>query len=128
MSDIQNSAISYTNKDFQEVYLEIMEGVKNLSPKWDPTVSNETDPGVVLLKELALAIDKVMYSGDKNALENFPLGVTQEKTSQQIFKLLGYYPHWYRTAEISVQLSSTDTDIERTNLETSDKIVFPMFT
>ena len=43
---------SYVNKDFQKVYPEILELAKSLSPKWDPSTSNESDPGVVLLKLL----------------------------------------------------------------------------
>ena len=98
MSDIQQSNMSWVNKDFQKIYPEILEKAKQLSPKWDPTVSNETDPGVVLLKELAIGLDKVNYTSDKNALEAFPLSVTQQGSARQLFQLLGYYPHWFRGA------------------------------
>ena len=77
MSDeLKLSSISYTNKDFQEAYPELLQLAKELSYKWDPTISNEGDPGVVLIKELALAIDKINYNSDKNVLECFPLSVT----------------------------------------------------
>ena len=35
------SNLSYTNKDFQEIYPELLNYVKNISYKWDPTISNE---------------------------------------------------------------------------------------
>ena len=40
------SNLSYTNKDFQEIYPELLNYVKNISYKWDPTISNESDPGL----------------------------------------------------------------------------------
>ena len=106
MSDYQNkSDTSFTNKDFNEVYPELLELARDLSYKWDPTVSNESDPGVTLIKEIALALDKINYSSDKNALEAMPLSVTQERTARQLFQLLGYYPKWYISAEAEVSLA-----------------------
>jgi len=78
---------------------------KELSYKWDPTVSNESDPGVTLIKEIALALDKINYSSDKNALETMPLSVTQERTARQLFQLLGYYPKWYISSEAKVSMA-----------------------
>ena len=67
---------SYTNKDFNTIYPELLDLVKKLTNKWDPTSSNESDPGVVLLKLWAILADKLNYNRDKNILEAFPLSVT----------------------------------------------------
>lgn len=112
-SNLNLSNTSYTNKEFNDIYPELLEKAKDLSYKWDPTVSNESDPGVTLIKEIALALDKINYSADKNALETMPLSVTQERTARQLFQLLGYYPKWYISAEATVSLAwKTDQDAE----------------
>ena len=74
MPDINNplSAISYTNKDFRDIYPELLDLVKKLTYKWDPSISNESDPGVILLKLNAIIADKNNYNIDKNVLEVFP--------------------------------------------------------
>ena len=71
----QISNTSYINKDFQTIYPELLEKAKELSYKWNPTESNESDPGVVLIKENAIIADKLNYNIDKNILETFPLSV-----------------------------------------------------
>ena len=81
-SDLKLSDTSYTNKEFQEIYPELLDKAKELSYKWDPTVSNESDPGVTLIKEIAIALDKINYASDKNAMETMPLSVTQERTAR----------------------------------------------
>ena len=127
MSDELNlSSISYTNKDFQEAYPELLQLAKELSYKWDPTISNEGDPGVVLIKELALAIDKINYNSDKNALENYPTTVSQDSTAREIFTLLGYFPKWYRSSEVNVVFKYTGEDKNVTSVNKT--ITLPLWT
>lgn len=70
------ASTSYTNKDFESVYSELLDLVKVLTYRWDPSISNESDPGVILLKLNAVIADKCNYNSDKNVLECFPLSVT----------------------------------------------------
>ena len=102
VSPVQN--ISYTKKDFQTIYPELLDLVKQLTTKWDPSISNESDPGVVLLKLNALIADKCNYNIDKNVLECFPLSVTQEQNARQLFEQLGYYMKWYTSASTYLSL------------------------
>ena len=104
MNDIVSpvQSISYTNKDFVSVYEELLDLTKELTSQWDPSISNESDPGVILLKLNAVIADKCNYSIDKNILECFPLSVTQESNARQLFEQLGYYMHWYKAAETDV--------------------------
>lgn len=102
--DYELSNVSFTNKDFFDVYPELLQLAKKLSAKWDPTVSNESDPGVVLIKELALITDKINYISDKYALENNPRSVTQIENARQLYNLLGYYPRWYESAKVNLSL------------------------
>lgn len=98
------SAISYTNKDFQSIYEELLEVTKNLAKNWDPTISNESDPGVVLLKLNAIIGDKNNYNIDKNVLENYPETYTQEFSARSQYRQLGYKMPWYRAATTDITL------------------------
>ena len=98
------SNLSYTEKDFQVIYPALLDLVKKLTSKWDPSASNESDPGVLLLKLNAIIADKLNYNIDKNVLECFPVSVTQEQNAHQLFEQLGYYMHWYKAAITNVTL------------------------
>ena len=91
--DIQN--ISYTNKDFTQIYPELLDIIKKLTDKWDPETTNESDPGIVLTKLLAFIADKNNYNIDKNVLENFITSCTQEKSMSDICDRLGYNRSYY---------------------------------
>ena len=110
MSDSIISNLSYTNKDFNTIYPELLDLVKKLTYKWDPSISNESDPGVILIKLNALIADKCNYSSDKNVLECFPLSVTQESNARQLYEQLGYYMHWYNSAKVQVFISFKNED------------------
>lgn len=111
------SNLSYTNKDFQTIYPELLELVKSISYKWDPTVSNETDPGVILLKLNALMGDKLNYNIDKNILELFPVSVTQSSNARQIFEQCGYNMRHYNGATTKVTLKIVKEPEEEKILE-----------
>ena len=114
-------SISYTNRDFSSVYVELLDLVKELTNKWDPSISNESDPGVILLKLNAIIADKCNYAIDKSLLECFPLSVTQESNARQLFEQLGYYMRWYRAAY-------TDVYMKWTGDKSSAEITIPAFT
>lgn len=103
VSPLQN--ISYTNKDFTRIYEELLDLVKELSSKWDPSLSNESDPGVILLKLNAIIADKCNYNIDKSVLECFPLSVTQLSNARQLFAQLGYFMKWKRSATTQVTIN-----------------------
>lgn len=98
------SNLSYVNKDFQSIYEELLDYTKKISYKWDPSVSNESDPGVVLIKEMTLCTDKNNYTTDKTGLETFPVSVTQEANARNLFAQLGYNMHWYRAGTTDVSM------------------------
>jgi len=93
-----NTPISYINKDFQTLYIELLDTVKKLTSTWDPSISNESDPGVILLKLDALIADKLNYNLDMNMLEAFPNTVSQYSNAYNLFDQLGYLPDWYISA------------------------------
>lgn len=117
------SSISYTNKDFNSIFTELLELTKQLSDKWDPTISNESDPGVVLLKTDAIIGDKNNYNIDKNILEAFPETVTQEINARNLYKQLAYYMPWYKSSITPITISYVGEE-----LTSSDEIKIPIYT
>lgn len=122
---LQNiSNISYTNKDFRSIYPELLDLVKVLTDKWDPSISNESDPGDILLKLNALIADKNNYNIDKNILEAFPLSVTQIGNARKIYDLLAYKMKWYHSA--TTEISFTNLSGKGT-LESKDSNILNQF-
>lgn len=105
LSDNLLTNMSYTNKSFQDVYEEMLDLAGKISYRWNPKESNESDPGVVLLKLCAILADKLNYNIDKNILECFPVSVTQESNARELFAQLGYFMPWYRGASGEIQIS-----------------------
>ena len=99
---------SYINKDFAQIYPELLGIFKSLTSKYDPTTSNESDPGVVLLKLLGFVADKLNYNVDKNVLECFAPSATQESSMRRILSPLGYEMGYYHGATTDVQFTYTD--------------------
>ena len=100
--ELQISNKSYTNKDFEAVYTELLTYAEKLSKRFSPVNSNESDPFVVLLKLVAFVTDKVNYNVDKNILEAFMASCTQEKSMRELCDMLGYHMHYYEAATTEV--------------------------
>lgn len=123
------SNLSYTEKDFQVIYPALLDLVKKLTARWDPSASNESDPGVLLLKLNALIADKCNYNIDKNVLECFPISVTQPQNARQLFEQLGYYMHWYQAAQTIVSLRYIGSPVtESEDSKTTKAYTIPKFT
>lgn len=93
--DLEISSMSYTSKDFASIYPDMLDLAKKITNRWDPSQSNESDPGVVLLKEAAFVADHNNYNIDKNILENFLPSATQDKSVRNICEMNGYTPRYY---------------------------------
>ena len=102
--DISNK--SYTNKDFADVYTELLTYAEKLSYRFSPVSANETDPFIIMLKLAAFVCDKVNYNVDKNILERFISSCTQETSMRELTSMLGYYMHYYKSATTDVVFKS----------------------
>ena len=91
---------SYTNKDFQSSYAELLDAASSLTNKLN--ITNEASPEVMLIKLMAILSDKLNYSIDKQVLECFPGSVTQRKNARQLFNLIGYHMKWYQSNKVKV--------------------------
>lgn len=110
--ELQISNKSYTNKDFEAVYTELLTYAEKLSKRFSPVNSNESDPFVVLLKLVAFVTDKVNYNVDKNILEAFMVSCTQEKSMRELCDMLGYHMHYYEAATTEVIFKYKFTGVE----------------
>lgn len=99
------SNLSYINKDFNSLWNEILETVPKLTDKWVPSEANESDPLLVLLKELAIFADKNNYNVDKNILERFPATLTQLRSAYNVYDDLGYTPDGYISATTPITIN-----------------------
>lgn len=109
--ELQISNKSYTNKDFQDIYPEILSIANKLSERWKPQSSNESDPGVVLLKLLGFMGDKLNYNIDKNVLECFLPSATQMSSVRNLCELGGYSPRYYQSAKSKIYVLYQGTDL-----------------
>lgn len=114
-NELQISNKSYINKDFASIYPELLDLVKKLTDKWDPETSNESDPGVVLLKLMAFIGDKLNYNIDKNVLECFMPSATQESSMRKLVEMMGCEMAYYVASTVQVQFY-TDSDEGTINL------------
>ena len=103
-NELNISNKSYINKDFASIYPELMALAKQLSYKYDPETSNESDPFIVLLKLLAFVGDKLNYNVDKNILERFMPSATQENTMRDLTSMLGYNMNYYIAPETTIYI------------------------
>ena len=129
-NELEISNKSYTNKDFATIYPELLDLVKKLTNKWDPTTSNESDPGVVLLKIAALIADKNNYNIDKNILEAFPLSVTQRANARKLYDMLGYTMNWYKAADTEISFTYTGSVFKEKDADGNkifEKITIPQW-
>ena len=143
--DLQIENISYTNKDYPQIFSEQLDLFKKVTNKFDPSQANESDPGVVLLKENAAIGDKLNYNIDKNILEAYVSSATQEDSMRKLTSMLGYNMKYYRSATTYLTLrylgtlgntSSEASGIEvlnsfyikafDTTIKTSDNVVYTL--
>jgi len=98
--------LSYTSRDFSSIFDELINSIPYLTNEWEP--KDENDPGVVLLKMLSMLGDNLSYNLDKAALEAFPRTVLQRANAQQIYRLLAYKMHWWRSAQTEVKVINSN--------------------
>ncbi len=122
--ELKIANMSYTNKDFAAIYPELLDLFKKVSPTYDPSLSNESDPVNVLLKLLAFVGDKINYNADKGVLETSILSAAQETSSRNICEMNGYFPKYYQSAETVISFRYDGKKLEGTE---GDAFVLPAF-
>jgi hypothetical protein len=115
-TDISSLNLSPTKKDFVQIWNELIEVASKITERWDPTSTNESDPGIVLLKVLAGIADKLNYNIDKNILEAYMPTAAQIESMRKLCEMVGYDIKYYQSAETVARISytgnTTDKDSE----------------
>ena len=106
-NDIAAVKLSPTNKDFAQIWTEIIDVASKISTRWDPVSTNESDPGIVLLKVLVGIADKLNYNIDKNILEAYMPSAAQTESMRTLCEMLGYTMKYYRSAETTITVDYT---------------------
>ena len=99
--------LSYTSREYSSIYSELLASIPNLTKEW--SANDENDPGVVLLKLISMLGDMLSYNQDKASLEVFPRTVLQRANAQQIFRLVGYKMHWWRSAQVDCTIVNNNS-------------------
>lgn len=121
--------LSPTKKDFVQIWNELLDVAGKLSERWDPTSTNESDPGIVLLKALTGIADKLNYNIDKNILEAFMPSAAQEDSMRKLCEMLGYNIKYYQSAKTPVTIRYYNSNPDDDELEAINKgLVLPKFT
>ena len=97
--------LSATKKDFYQIWNELLDIASKLSYRWDPQNTNESDPGIVLLKVLTAVADKLNYNIDVNSLEAYMPSAAQEESMRKLTEMLGYNMKYYQSAVTKVRFS-----------------------
>lgn len=94
-----------------------------MSERWDPTSTNESDPGIVLLKVLTAITDKLNYNIDINIKEAFMPTAAQRESMMKLCDMMGYAMKYYQSAYCDVSLLYIGSE----KIKASDNIL-PRFT
>lgn len=123
--EINECTLSPTKKDFYQIWNELLDTASALSSRWDPTSTNESDPGIVLLKVLTAVADKLNYEIDLNTLEGFMPSCAQEESMRKLTEMLGYNMRYYESATTDVKISYNTSKAE---IPAGERIIIDRFT
>jgi hypothetical protein len=128
-NEINALNLSPTKKDFVQIWNELLDVAGKLSERWDPTSTNESDPGIVILKALTGIADKLNYNIDKNTLEAFMPTAAQEDSMRKLCEMLGYNIKYYQSATTNVTFKYYNANPTEEELSALDVgLIIPKFT
>ena len=104
-NELQAVELSPTKKDYYQIWNELIDVAGKLSARWDPSATNESDPGIVLLKVLTAVADKLNYNIDANTLEAFMPSAAQESSMRKLCEMLGYNMQYFKSATTTVRIT-----------------------
>lgn len=102
---INISNLQVDSRDYISILEDLLATIPELTEKWTP--GDDNDPGVVLVKLMAMYGDMLSYNHDKAVLEVYPSTVTQRKNAANVFGLIGYKMRWYQSARCKATLTNS---------------------
>lgn len=124
--ELNNVVLSPTKKDYYQIWAELLDLASKISDRWTPDATNESDPGIVLLKALTAIADKLNYNIDKNTLEAFMPSATQEESMRKLTEMMGYNMKYYQSATCKVRIEFKEQESLSWN-DFPTGIYFPKF-
>lgn len=97
----------YSSKDFTSIYEDLLAIVEASTTLWNPRYSTEADPGVVILKAMALLEDKSNYRFDMSRAQAYLDTVSDRTSAYDLLSMLGYIMQASRAAEGFVTVTNT---------------------
>lgn len=97
--------VDYISKDYVAILDDLINSISGISQKWNTTDQN--DPGMVLIKLMAIVGDMLFFQQDMMCLEVYPNSVTLRKNAATIYKLIGYKMRWYQSATLEANIVNT---------------------
>lgn len=104
-SDYTAQKIDYTSKDYVAILDDLINSISGISKKWNST--DENDPGMILIKLMAILGDMLFFNQDMQSLEVYPSSVTLRKNAASIYQLIGYKMRWYKSATLQANIVNT---------------------
>lgn len=97
----------YSSKDFTSIYEDLLSIVEASTTLWNPRYSTEADPGVVILKAMALLEDKSNYRFDMSRAQAYLDTVSDRTSAYDLLSMLGYIMQGRRAAEGFITVKNT---------------------
>ena len=99
----------YSSKDFTSIYEDLLSIVEASTTLWNPRYSTEADPGVVILKAMALLEDKSNYRFDMSRAQAYLDTVSDRTSAYDLLAMLGYIMQGRRAAEGFITVKNTSS-------------------
>lgn len=105
IKDYQAQKLDYTSRDYVSILDDLIKSIPGISQKWNSSDAN--DPGLILVKLIAMVGDMLQFNQDMQSLEIYPSSVTLRKNASSIYRLIGYKMKWYRSATLEAEIVNT---------------------
>lgn len=99
---------NYSQQDFTSAMEDLLSIVASSTTKWNPENSTEADPGVVLLKIMALLEDKFEYKFDMAFAQAYLDTVSNREYAQDLLRMLGYAMKQGRSSSGFIAIEALD--------------------
>ena len=115
-------ARNYSTQDFSDVLEEIFSIVEASTDRWSPRTSTEADPGVIILKIIALFEDKFNFKLNMAEAQAYLDSVSDRQYAFDVLNMFGYIMKNARSSTGMIGISLAEA------LEDEEPIVIPAFT
>jgi len=103
MANLIIPPIDYTNRSFKDIFEQARSLISFFTPEW--TNHNDTDLGIILLKQFAAIADVLHFYVDRRALEGFLGTAVSRQSVIELLKLIDYEPLSASAALVDLKFS-----------------------